>query len=63
MTETQKVIDCILTKSFLFKTIDNVYKFTKLSITQQSNYLSNFIKNDIKQISDNTLFYYNYGLI
>ena len=45
MTETKNVIDCILTKSFPFKTIDNVYKFTKLSITQQSNYFSNFIKN------------------
>ena len=59
MTETKNVIDCILTKSFLFKTIDNVYKFTKLSITQQSNYFSDFIKNNIKQISDNTLFYYD----
>ena len=59
MSETKNVIDCILTKSFLFKTIDNVYKFTKLSITQQSNYFSDFIKNIIKQISDNTLFYYD----
>ena len=59
MSETKNVIDCILTKSFLFKTIDNVYKFTKLSITQQSNYFSNFIKNNIKKISKDTLFYYN----
>ena len=59
MTETKNVIDCILTKSFLFKTIDNVYKFNKLSITQQSNYFSNFIKNNIKKISKDTLFYYN----
>ena len=59
MTETKNVIDCILTKSFPFKTIDNVYKFTKLSITQQSNYFSNFIKNNIKKISKDTLFYYN----
>ena len=44
MTETKNVIDCILTKSFQFKTIDNVYKFIKLSLTQQSNYFSNFIK-------------------
>jgi len=59
MTENKNVIDCILTKSFLFKTIDNVYKFNKLSITQQSNYFSNFIKNNIKKISKDTLFYYN----
>ena len=59
MSETKNVIDCILTKSFPFKTIDNVYKFTKLSITQQSNYFSNFIKNNIKKISKDTLFYYN----
>ena len=47
MSETKNVIDCILTKSLPFKTINNVYKFTKLSITQQSNYFSNFIKNNI----------------
>ena len=59
MSETKNVIDCILTKSFLFKTIDNVYKFTKLSITQQSNYFSNFIKNNIRMISNDSLYYYN----
>ena len=59
MSETINVIDCILSKSLPFKTINNVYKFTKLSITQQSNYFSNFIKNNIKKISKDTLFYYN----
>ena len=56
---TKNVIDCILTKSFLFKTIDNVYQFTKLSITQQSNYFSNFIENNIRMISNDSLYYYN----
>ena len=59
MTETKNVIDCILTKSFQFKTIDSVYKFIKLSITQQSNYFSNFIKNNIRMISNDSLYYYN----
>ena len=59
MTETKNIIDCILTKSFEFKTIDNVYKFIKLSITQQSNFFSNFIKNNIRMISNDSLYYYN----
>ena len=59
MSETKNVIDCILTKSFQFKTIDNVYKFIKLSITQQSNFFSNFIKNNIRMISNDSLYYYN----
>ena len=40
---TENVIDNSLLKSFNFKTIDEVYKYKKLTVTQQSDYFIKFI--------------------
>ena len=40
---TENVIDNTLLKSFNFKTIDEVYKYKNLTVTQQSDYFIKFI--------------------
>ena len=60
---TENVIDNTLLKSFNFKTIDEVYKYKNLTVTQQSDYFIKFISYYFRltKISsgDSKLYYYN----
>ena len=59
----ENVIDNSLLKSINFKTIDEVYKYKKLTVTQQSNYFTKFISYYFRltkiSINDSKLYYYN----
>ena len=60
---TENVIDNSLLKSFNFKTIDEVYKYKNLTVTQQSDYFIKFISYYFRltkiSTSDSKLYYYN----
>ena len=53
------IIDNIAIRSFNFKTIAEVCKFTNLYATEQSNYYTDLIYSNIRLISDDILYYYN----
>ena len=60
---SENVIDNSIMKSFNFKTIDEVYKYKKLTVTQQSNYFIKFISYNFRltkiSTNDSKLYYYN----
>ena len=60
---SENVVDNSIMKSFNFKTINEVYEYKKLTVTQQSNYFIKFISYNFRltkiSTNDSKLYYYN----